>query len=167
MSSGTGDVHAGLASFWAAYLDETFKDYWAVEDRTLYLTLNDTNAHPNNAWPYCVYQLEGGTIISRCAAGKYFKRVQQRYQLILNVHTQDAGGVDAKTIGIQLADAIMQKLGGHRAVAPETFIVPNAEVINVILMSEYGMPPEGGQDEYMWRLNYTLDIDRADKVLNS
>jgi hypothetical protein len=156
-----GELDRGLAAFWAAYgLDWVCKQHWRESLRDRFLSLNDTTAAPESQFPYCVFRF-GESEPSERSTG-YSPRQKREYrdvplELVVFSKQLPTGGQSAKAIAIEVAEQIMQKLGGHPTAKPNRFTLAHSNHLLTQLLSHYGMAEE--EDCYTYTLNYSLKID--------
>lgn len=159
MSVASADLHAAIHAAWdAADLDNEFQGYWPAADQAEFAALYDTEAAPNQPFPYCVYSQGEGNTTARMSGvgptGRYeIRDVPWQFKIYARQTTTTAG----KDVAAALAGAVLAAFGGHPTIAPDPPVLANGEALIAQYQGDFGMPV--GDDEYMWTINYIFRLD--------
>ena len=156
----SSDLHKAVTNRWiASHLDDVFNGFWSESNVDQFPVLHDQEAGPGQPFPYCVFQQEQGTTISkmsRTAAGRYeIREVPWDFR----VHARAFSGDErsAKEIASALVEEICKVFGGHPTSSPGDFSLDNGSIIQSTYLSDYGV--RTGDDEYQWIIKYSFLID--------
>ena len=161
MSAGQADIVKAVNTLWnSSGLDDLFTVHWSASEITKFEALNDSEASPGQAWPYCVVEMPVPEIVTRMSGGEPGENWHTRdVPCTFHVYATEISG-DARTakqIAAYFAEEIMKVFGGHPTV-PSTPM--NLDVGNVLLsqyQSDYCV--RVGDEEWQWLINYIFRID--------
>ena len=164
MTVGSADVHKAAVSLWeSSGLDTEFKSYWAVADRTRYMTLNDAEAAPGTPFPYAVFSAPQPSIRVRMTGrdGKKYHVNDQPWTF--DVYAAETATKSAKEMASYLADEILKVFGGHPNEVPETadMELDHGAVLIVQYENDYEarQPRAENGDVYQWTITYNIRTD--------
>ncbi len=155
------DLHKAINTIWDDQgIDGTFKNQWVEADRTIYSSLHDGEAGPDQPFPYCVFEIPAGSTVDRMTSDSSSGRREIRdVSCAFRVHARQltGSGKTAKLIASELAEAIIIKYGGHPTVEPKQLILDNGEVLLVQYQTDYGVSE--GDEEHEWLIDYIFRLD--------
>lgn len=163
MAAGSADLHKGIYNLWiGSGLEAQFKSFWLDPTGEGYTAFNETEASPEQPWPYCIFTQYPGIPISRASgiSGSGVNRHEERDVLIdfeilaKNLTTTD---FSSKELAAYLMEEIMKVFGGHPTVAAQAICLDHGGVIKVQYITDEA---ERKDDEvYMWFVRYIVTID--------
>lgn len=156
-----GELDRGLASFWSSYgLDWACKQHWHESLRDHFTALNDTSAAPETPFPYCTFQFGESEPNARSTGLTPGQKREYRdvpLEIVIFAKQLPTGSLSGKAIAAQVAEKIMEQLGGHPTARPNRLTLAHSHHLLTKLMSHYGLSEE--EDCYTYTLNYSLKID--------
>lgn len=158
-SAGSAQLHEALITLWnASGLNALFEAFWTAAQIVDHVVLNENQASPGNAFPYCIYNITAATTISRDSGHDSVEKHEIRdTPLEFRIHAQSSGGLTAKRIAADLAEEVIKIFGGHPTVAPTAMTLTNGGVIFNQYQNDFGLPDE--DDNHLWMINYIPRID--------
>jgi hypothetical protein len=153
------DILKAIVAAWdASTLNDTFKALWSGSIVAAdFVVLHDTEASPNQPFPYCVMEIEKPTVRERMSSAGDYKREIREQQFTFNVHAKE-GSSSAKVTASNLVAAIMAVFGGHPTTKPTaTLTLDNGNHLLTQYVNDYSIRTE--QDRYQWSLTYKLLVD--------
>lgn len=164
MTVGSAAIHKAINSVWDDTLDSVFQAYWSADDQDEFLSLEDQEAAPSQPFPYCVYNIEGGTTTHRMSGGRVANRFEIHdvpVKFIVHARTITDGALTAKALAASLAEEIIKRFGGHPTEEPEEFELDNGAILITQYRNDFGVVT--GADEFSWIVlyNFRLDIPMA------
>lgn len=158
------DITTGIVSLWDDWLLESkFNQYWTSTERDQHNALLDSEAGPDQPWPYCCFELMPATVEGRSSGGSGFPPVgpnrQFQYSITLRLHiftkTQDSS--TAKQMASLLGGECVKVFGGHPTEQYKPIPLTYGGVLAQQLQSMAGMVE--GDEEYKTTLAYKIDFD--------
>ena len=153
------DLHRAIRATWvAAGLDWEFQQRRDAADRTQ-TALHDGEAPPAEKLPYCIFEVMPGTTINRHTGHSIHEQHEIRdVPVEFHIHANTRrGGASPKATAVTLADAVMQKFGGHPTVRPAAISLANGKHLLTQYQNDYGI--KSGEEEYEWRISYVFRLD--------
>lgn len=161
MAVGAADIHKAVNRAWSDYgLDWQFKQNWSESLRDEFITLNETEAAPNQPWPYCVYEQDVGSVVTRMTStDKAKKREIRDFPFAFRVYSQPIAGSakKAKVIAADLVEEILKVFGGHPSVEPQNLTLDNGNFLIAQYQNDFSA--RVGDTEWVWTINYILRTD--------
>jgi len=161
MSIASTDVHQAIVTVWDNNaLEARFTDSWEVAKRTEFEALNDQEASAGQPWPYCVFEIEPGSTISRMSGHSKNENHEIRdIPISFRVHARRLDGVatSPKLIASDLIEEIMKIYGGHPTVKPKDLVLDNGSFLIMQYTTDWGILT--GDKEFQWLLSYVVRID--------
>jgi hypothetical protein len=159
MSVSGADIAKAVNSLWnSSDLDDQFTAFWTATEIASDTVLNDGEATPGNAFPYCVFTVDPGSTITRMSSStENRKRQTRQVPLIFHVHAQPEGALTAKEVAANMAEEILKIYGGHPTVVPTDLVLDNGNFLISQIITDYGVRTE--DDVYQWVINYMLVVD--------
>lgn len=161
MSILASDLHKAIIKVWNdSALNATFRSYWKAADTTEFPVIHDQEAGPAQPFPYCVFNQDSGSTISRMS-----NRIDKgRFEIYdvpweFHVHSRSFVNVNksAKQIAIELVEDIIKVFGGHPTSIPVIPVLDNGAVLQSQYESDYGT--RDGDEEWSWILRYRFLMD--------
>lgn len=158
MSVSGADIAKGINALWnSSDLDDQFTAFWTATEIANNPVLNDDEATPGNAFPYCVFKVDPGTTITRMSAGEGLKQQIRTVPLIFHVFAKQNSGTSAKQIAANMAEEILKIYGGHPEVNPTDMSLDHGNFLITQLVNDYGVRVE--DSVYQWIINYNIMVD--------
>lgn len=157
--SASYDLHKAIVKVWDDFsLDSVFNASWEESLRSKFLVLNDSEAQPDQPWPYCVFSIVRSSTNSR-SNGNGVNQVQEYRQtpLTFNVHARNTTTTSGKRLAAEAAEEITQIFGGHSTVKPKEAALTQGGVLNLQYLTDYGV--RTGTEEYQWVIEYMVHSD--------
>ena len=159
----SNDLHKAINTVWdASTLNATFRLLWntTTHPAASYPVLHDSEASPNQPFPYCIFDQMSVDISSRMsgegAAGR-----QEIHNLMFQfrIHAKSVSGDDrdAKQIAYDMAEEVVKVFGGHPTTAPTAITMDTNKHVITQLLSDVG--ERTGDEEYRVDLDYLFRID--------
>ena len=160
MSVAGADIAKAVSALWdSSGLDAKFTAYWTAAHVAQYDVLNDMEASPQNAFPYCVFTLDAAETIARMTGAGDIKREIRDAPLSFTIHAKQVSGDvrTAKEIAAALAEEVLKVFGGHTSVGPTEMSLDNGNFLISQYQTDYGVRTE--DDIWSWIISYTLRLD--------
>jgi hypothetical protein len=157
VSVGAADLQKGFVAAWnASGLPAAFVALGGEAP-----TLQDQEASPKQAYPYCVLdQIAAAPVEIRMSGGASSLRHVRPIPIDLNVF---AGLIDSddrtpKELAAHLAEEVMKVFGGHpTTAATATVELDNGNCLQLKYLDDFGV--RIGDDEYKWTIRYEALVD--------
>lgn len=159
MSIGTADLLKAVKALWeAAGLDAEFQAFWPA-GTTGEVVLEDEQAKPGRAWPYCVLEVPEPRVTSRMSGDAARNWALRDYVLRFTVHADKstADSRSAKEVAAHLAERVMAAFGGHPTELPRELELDNGGVPLVQHTSDYFVRDENYR--VRWVITYRVQAD--------
>lgn len=162
MSSGAADLHKTINAVWdASGLDALFQalhnsDVTASE----WEILNDTEAAAGQPFPYCIYQLFTGALVTQMSSmNPGFVRQIHDVTGEFRIHAKRTSGDSrsAKQLAAYLMDEVKKVFGGHPDTTPSTPVLDNGNFLTTQYQNDLGI--RTGDSEYQWNITYRFRLD--------
>jgi len=161
MSVGQDDLLKSINTIWdASTLDATFKALWTdVPDGDDFPVLHDTEAGGEQPWPYCIFESQPGTVVTRMSKGTDDLWMIRDEPAMFKIHACEVDGDvrTAKEIAADLVEEIMKVFGGHPTVAPESMSLDNGDHLVTLYQNDYSV--READSCWVWTVNYVFRID--------
>ena len=161
MSINTADIQKAIVSAWSSSgLDAVFRALWSDPLPTDYVTLNDQEASPGQAFPYCVINQMSSTTTDKMSGGADKLQEVRDIPVTFNVYTRPIAGDSRsiKELAAYLAEEITKVFGGHPTVAPQaTLTLDNGSMLPTRYQTDYGIRID--DNEYQWVVSYLMRSD--------
>ena len=160
MSVAGADIAKAVSALWdSSGLNARFTAYWTATQEAQFDVLNDMEASPQNAFPYCVFELEGTETVARMSGVGDVKREIRDAPLTFRIHAKQVSGDarTAKNIVAALAEEVIKVFGGHTSVGPSEMALDNGNFLISQYQTDYGVRTE--DDVWSWVISYTLRLD--------
>ena len=162
----SADTHQAVSSLWnTSALDDKFKAHWTASQQSSFLVLHDSEAAPNQPWPYAIFEIPRAFRQSRSTGGMTCVRSREIRVLPLSfhIHARNAGSHSAKALAADLAEQVMKVYGGHPEVPPQSMTLTHGNVILCQHANDYGV--KTGDEEYLWIVDYQVTVDIPVKIV--
>ena len=105
---GSWTLHEALICRWEdSNLDVEFRAFWPVSTETRYNPLHDTEARPTPPGPYCVYEIQEGTVEGHDSGVQGDTENQMiRVPVEFRIHAKSTSTRSGKAIGRDLAKKV-------------------------------------------------------------
>lgn len=157
----SADLHQAVVSTWnTSGLNAVFKTYWETTRTTDYTVLNDQAAGPAQPFPYCIFEADQGSTITRMSGRD---NPSQRFEIRdvpfeFRIHTRSMkSGLTAKKIAALLMEEIIKVYGGHPTVVPAPLVLDNGAVLRSIYQSDNSVRDD--DQNYSWHIRYIFTLD--------
>jgi hypothetical protein len=159
MSIGSADIAKAVNSLWdSSGLTALFTTYWTADERAQFDALNDTMAAPQNAFPYCVFEVEPAATTSRMSGRGDVKREIHDVPLTFRVFAKTVGDSrTSKEVAAALIEEISKVFGGHPSTAPTDMVLDNGNFLIAQYQTDYGVRVE--EEVWSWVISYLLRVD--------
>jgi len=141
-------------------LDATFKALWpATPDGDDFPVLHDVEAIGEQPWPYCVFEIQPGTVSERMSKGVGDLWMIRDVPAAFKIHAAEVDDDDrtAKQIAAHLAEEVMKVFGGHPSDAPEDMMLDNGNHLATLYQNDF--PIREDNDLWMWTVSYIFRVD--------
>ena len=160
--SGISELHSAFKTAWEdAGLTGKFQAYWLAADRSNYTALNDGEAAPGTPFPYCVYEIVGGTVTDRMsgrtADGENY--MVQDVPITIKIFAGQHSTTSAKAVSVALAEEVIKVFGGHPdpTESPVGLTLTNYGHLLTQYQTDFGA--RLGDREYLWTIEYIVRLD--------
>lgn len=154
------DLSRGLVTAWVdSGLDAAFKAYWAASGNEFY-SLHDQQAPAAQPFPYCVFDQQAGTTITRMTRTKdqtAGRREHRSVPLEFRIHARATSDQTSKQLASYLAEEVVKVFGGHPTSVPVEISLTHGAVLQVQYQTDFGT--RDGDQEYLWIVRYQLLLD--------
>jgi len=161
MSGGASELHRAIQSAWIAQgLDALFSGYWALADRSLYITLNDAEASPGTPFPYCVFEIPAGTVTDRMSGVEENQNYMVKdVPVNFKIFTSQYGVTTAKLVADALAEKVLEVFGGHPSAAARPVELDMTNYGHLLTQYQTDFGVRLGDGEYLWTIQYIVRLD--------
>jgi hypothetical protein len=153
---GSADLMNAVSAAWTASgLDALFVALGGAQP-----VLNDQEARPGQAFPYCVLDQLSGPVKTRMSGAGAAKRAIRDVGMRFNVHAKTVAGDGRKAsaIAAYLAEEVMKVFGGHPTTATSAAItLDNGHHLITQYQDDFGI--RTGDDEHQWVVVYNHRVD--------
>ncbi|KKN88373.1 hypothetical protein LCGC14_0249360 [marine sediment metagenome] len=161
MSVASADLHKAVAALWeSSGLEALFISTWTADEKTQFDALNDQEAGPQQAFPYCVFeQSPSETAVRMSSVNANSKREIHDIPWVFNVYARFESG-DSTTAKEQVAvlvEEILKIFGGHPEVSSTPLALDNGNFLISQLITDYGVG--NADDVYQWIISYMFKVD--------
>ena len=161
MSAGQADLLKSINAIWdASTLDATFRALWAATpDGDAFPVLHDAEAIGEQPWPYCIFEIQPGSVSERMSKGVDDLWKLQDVPATFKIHATEVEGDvrSAKQIAAHLAEEVMKVFGGHPTVAPDDMALDNGNHLVTLYQNDF--PMREGDSQWLWTVSYVFRID--------
>ena len=158
--AGSSELHEAINVVWdASSLNTDFDVYWAAGEDDLHDVLNDGDAGKETPFPYCVFEVEAGSITTRMSGEGTDKQLIRDVPVRFTVYAKaiDGDARTAKKIAADLIEKVMKVFGGHPDTSPEPLVLDNAKHLITQFVSDFGLRED--DDIHSWTVNYNFRLD--------
>ena len=162
---GLADISSAVCRLWdGANLDDVFTAFWDADNVGAFPVLNEQQATPSSPFPYMIFEINTGRVITRMSGAGRTKYAIQEYPFEFRIHARYTSNDtrSPKEIAAYLAGEVMAVYGGHPTIEPQEMLLDTGSVVLVQHVSDFGA--RTGENEYQWKLNYLAKIDVPFKV---
>lgn len=158
---GQADLLKSINAVWdASTLDATFKALWvATPDGDDFPVLHDTEAGGEQPWPYCICEVQSGTVSDRMSKGTNDLWTTRDVPGTFKVYAPEVVGDSrsAKQIAADLGEEVMKVFGGHPDVTPEEMTLDNGNHLVTLYQNDFSIREYDAH--WMWMVSYVFRID--------
>ena len=155
---GGAAVHKAVASLWiSSGLNTLFQAYWAVVDRSLYTSLNDSEAAPGTPFPYAVFTARASNIVTRMSGEDASKQHINDQPWTFEVYAGPNGTSSAKEFASAMAEEIIKVFGGHPTESPQALTLDHGSVLIVQYQNDWGERQD--DSVHKWTVEYNIRTD--------
>jgi len=158
--AGSAELHEAINTTWeASSLNADFNDSWAAGESSRFNVLNDGEASPEQPFPYCVFEIEAGSVDVRMSGGDSLNREIRDVPGRFTVYASEIDGDSrtAKEVVADLAEKVMEIFGGHPSTSPEDLTLDNAKHLITLFVSDFGL--RKANTVHSWIINYNFRLD--------
>ena len=157
--AGTSELHEALIALWdSGGLDAKFTAFWTATEIASFDVINDRDAAPGSAFPYCIFNIPAATTAARMSGHDSVEKHEIRNTPIeFRIHAKDSGGLSAKRVASNMAEEVIKVFGGHPTVVPGVMTLTNGAVLINQYQNDFGMRTE--DSNHLWAINYLAQLD--------
>ena len=164
MSVGSAALHKAIAATWTEYVHRHYKLYWPTQE-SYFSSLNEEEGAPGQPFPYCVFTISAGRVISRMSAGQPPDCIGRReivdYPVRFTTHARQWKDVlvnkSAKEIAAELVAHVMETFGGHPTEKAVDVAMDIGQILVIQYQTDFGA--KTGDEEYSWAVDYIVRVD--------
>lgn len=159
MSITSTDIHKAIVTVWNNNnLETKFTDKWDATKVAEFEALNDQEAPTGQPWPYCIFEIEPGTTISRMSGHSKNENHEIRdIPINFRVYANPVGVSSPKLIASDLIAEIIKIFGGHPTIKPKDLVLDNGSFLIMSYQTDWGI--RKSDKEYQWLVSYIIKID--------
>ena len=161
-------LHKAIYQRWqSSGLDGFVKAYWSNDNRSRFITLNDTDAAPGTPFPYCVYKQSATQVVDRMsqapetigtpAINRNILLVPWTFQIHAENIVSTEGPMSAKAVVQLVSEQILRYFGGHPEFKAEKFDLAVGCHVQSLVLGSYG--GKTSDLTYEWNMQYGMVID--------
>ena len=161
MAVGQADLLQSINAVWdASTLDALFKALWpATPGGDDFSVLHDALAGGEQPWPYCIFDVQPGSISDRMSKGTNDLWRTEDIPVEFKVFATEVSGDSrsAKGIAAYLVEEIMKVFGGHPTVTPDDLVLDNGNHLVTLYQTAFYIREDNahwmGSVSYLFRLD--------------